>query len=70
MDKKVLIFTVVFVFSLTILLYYLGTSITGYATAPGASVPAKERAGFYAFLVMLIIIVGVTYFSKRKEYFA
>lgn len=32
MDKRELLFTVVFVFSLTILLYYLGSSITGFAT--------------------------------------
>ncbi len=75
MEGKDLIFTVVFVFSIFLLLYSLGISITGYGaqfdteTVSETPAPVNGSIALYSILFVLVVIIGVIYFSKRRRYF-
>jgi hypothetical protein len=75
MEIKDLVFTVVFVASIFFLLYSLGVSVTGYGAGLGtgraseAPAPAGPSVAIYSVLFILVIIIGIVYFSKRRKYF-
>ncbi len=75
MEGNDLIFSVVFVFSIFFLLYSLGISVTGHVaqfdieTVSDTPAPAKGSIAIYSILFVLVMIVGIIYFSKRRRYF-
>ena len=73
MDKKRLRFVIAFLITLPLLLFYLGTSITGYTVIPSESALAitssdfnKGEIIFYTITTLITLAMGVYYFTKRN----
>ena len=69
MEKKQTWFTITFVVSLVALLFYLGSSISGYVVASPATIAPVYGAeiAFYGIITLAILSMGVYYFKKKGK---
>jgi len=71
MDKKDLRFLISFVIAFSLLLFYSGTSITGYTVGSGLEItPAPinpTKIIFFVITTFIIIAIGAYYFTKRSK---